>query len=161
MSTSATVAIKKRNYRKMPMVIKNNITKEQKRAIMKAFKNVPKEANKYNKKIEKEEKKANKLQAKKDRETAKKEIRNEAKDKVSNMNMEEKEVLLRHIYSDIFDALKNIAKFTKPKMAIFISALDKKTTQSELTKAYLSINKKKDSENKMSEELEEDNFVEE
>lgn len=159
MSTSATVAIKKRNYRKMPMVIKNNITKEQKRAIMKAFKNVPKEANKYNKKIEKEEKKANKLQAKKDRETAKKEIRNEAKDKVSNMNMEEKEVLLRHIYSDIFDALKNIAKFTKPKMAIFIGALDKKTTQSELTKAYLSINKSKDGKNKMSEELEEENFV--
>lgn len=160
MSTPASavaVAIKKRNYRKMPIVIKNNITKDQKKAIMKAFKNVPKEANKYNKKIEKDQKKANKLQAKKDRETAKKEIRNVAKEKVSNMNMEEKEVLLRHIYSDIFDALKNIAKFTKPKMAIFIGALDKKTTQSELTKAYLAINKN----SKDNEELEEENFVEE
>tara|TARA_B100000900_G_scaffold401266_1_gene405743 strand:- start:1139 stop:1525 length:387 start_codon:yes stop_codon:yes gene_type:complete len=128
---------------------------------MKAFKNVPKEANKYNKKVEKQAKIDERKEAKELRVREKKENMRIAKAEVSDMNMEEKEVLLRHIYSDIFDALKNIAKFTKPKMAIFISALDKKTTQSELTKAYLSINKKKDSKNKMSEELEEEKFVEE
>lgn len=151
----------KRVYRKQPIVLKKLITKEQKKAIMKAFKNVPKEANKYNKKVEKQAKIDERKEAKELREREKKEVRDEAKDKVSNMNMVEKEVLLRHIYSDIFDALKNIAKFTKPKMAIFISALDKKTTQSELTKAYLSINKKNDGKNKMSEELEEEKFVDE
>jgi vacuolar-type H+-ATPase subunit E/Vma4 len=162
MDTTTTTKTK-RVYRKQPIVLKTFINKEQKKAIMKAFKNVPKEANKYNKKVEKQAKVDERKEAKEMREREKKEVRNEAKDKVSNMNMEEKEVLLRHIYSDIFDALKNIAKFTKPKMAIFISALDKKTTQSELTKAYLSINKGKgkDGKNKMSEELEEEKFVEE
>jgi len=151
----------KRVYRKQPVVLKTFINKEQKKAIMKAFKNVPKEANKYNKKVEKQAKIDERKEAKELRVREKKENMRIAKAEVSDMNMEEKEVLLRHIYSDIFDALKNIAKFTKPKMAIFISALDKKTTQSELTKAYLSINKKKDSKNKMSEELEEEKFVEE
>ena len=151
----------KRVYRKQPVVLKTFINKEQKKAIMKAFKNVPKEANKYNKKVEKQAKIDERKEAKELRVREKKENMRIAKAEVSDMNMEEKEVLLRHIYSDIFDALKNIAKFTKPKMAIFISALDKKTTQSELTKAYLSINKKKDSKNKMSEELEEEKSVEE
>ena len=160
MDTSTTTKTK-RVYRKQPVVLKTFINKEQKKAIMKAFKNVPKEANKYNKKVEKQAKIDERKEKKELREREKKEERDEAKEKVSNMNMEEKEVLLRHIYSDIFDALKNIAKFTKPKMAIFISALDKKTTQSELTKAYLSINKGKDGKNKMSEELEEEKFVEE
>ena len=150
----------KRVYRKQPVVLKTFINKEQKKAIMKAFKNVPKEANKYNKKVEKQAKIDERKEAKELREREKKENMRIAKAEVSDMNMEEKEVLLRHIYSDIFDALKNIAKFTKPKMAIFISALDKKTTQSELTKAYLSINKGNDGKNKMSEELEEENFVE-
>ena len=150
----------KRVYRKQPVVLKTFINKEQKKAIMKAFKNVPKEANKYNKKVEKQAKIDERKEAKELREREKKENMRIAKAEVSDMTMDDKEPLLRHIYSDIFDALKNIAKFTKPKMAIFISALDKKTTQSELTKAYLSINKGNDGKNKMSEELEEENFVE-
>ena len=160
-ATMDTTTKTKRVYRKQPVVLKTFINKEQKKAIMKAFKNVPKEANKYNKKVEKQAKIDERKEAKELRVREKKENMRIAKAEVSDMNMEEKEVLLRHIYSDIFDALKNIAKFTKPKMAIFISALDKKTTQSKLTKAYLSINKKKDSKNKMSEELEEEKFVEE
>lgn len=160
MDTTTTTA--KRVYRKQPIVLKTFINKDQKKAIMKAFKNVGKEAIKYNKKVAKQAKVDERKEAKELREREKKEIRKEAKEKVSKMNMEEKEVLLRHIYSDIFDALKNIAKFTKPKMAIFISALDKKTTQSELTKAYLTMNKEKGNDkNNMTEELEEENFVDE
>lgn len=159
MDTTTTTAVK-RVYRKQPIVLKTFINKDQKKAIMKAFKNVGKEAIKYNKKVEKQAKVDERKEAKAMRERVKKEVRNEAKEKVTNMNMTEKEVLLRHIYSDIFDALNNIAKFTKPKMAIFISALDKKTTQSELTNAYLTLNKE-NGKNNMTEELEEENFVDE
>lgn len=141
-NTTTTINNKvKRNYRKQPVVIKAFINTDQKKAIMKAFKNVPKEANKYNKKVEKQAKVDERKEAKELRESEKKAIRSNAKAAVSDMNMEKKEVLLRHIYSDIFAALNNIAKFSKPKMALLIEALDKKTTQSELTKAYLAMNK--------------------
>ena len=112
---------------------------------MKAFKNVSKAASKYNKKVEKEAKVAKREADKKERLETKKENMKNAKETVSNMNMDDKEPLLRHIYSDLFEAMNSIVgKFTKPKMAIFMTALDKKTTNTELTKAYLAINKKQE-----------------
>lgn len=140
-NTKTTTNTTKRTYRKQPVVIKTFINTDQKKAIMKAFKNVSKAATKYNKKVEKEAKKVEKEEAKKERLETKKENTRKAKAEVSDMNMEEKEPLLRHIYSDLFVAMNAMGKFTKPKMAIFMGALDKKTTQTELTKAYLAINK--------------------
>ena len=144
-TTTTTINNKvKRNYRKQPVVIKTFINTEQKKAIMKAFKNVSKAAKKYNKKVEKEAKILEKEETKKRRVEIMKETIQNARTKVSDMNMEEKEVLLRHIYSDLFEAMNVMGKFTKPKMAIFMGALDKKTTQTEFTKAYLAINKNKE-----------------
>ena len=151
-------------------MIKTFINTEQKKAIIKAFKNLPKVVKKYEKGVEKkrkiekkEEEKTMKALNKVYKKQQMKIKVDEAKERISKMNMDEKELLLRHIYSDIFEALKQIAKFSKPKMVIFISALDKKTTQSELTKAYLTMNKEKgdDKKNNMTEELEEENFVDE
>ena len=142
MDTTTTTTAVKRVYRKQPIVLKTFINKDQKKAIMKAFKNVGKEAIKYNKKVEKQAKVDERKEAKELREREKKDERDNAMGNVSNMNMEGKEVLLRHIYSDIFEALNTIGKFTKPKMAIFIEALDKKTKKSELVKAYMTMNKK-------------------
>tara|TARA_B100001287_G_C22682180_1_gene531147 strand:- start:2097 stop:2546 length:450 start_codon:yes stop_codon:yes gene_type:complete len=144
-NTTTTTTNTKRTYRKQPVVIKTFINTEQKKAIMKAFKNVSKAASKYNKKVEKEAKVAKREADKKERLETKKENMKNAKETVSNMNMDDKEPLLRHIYSDLFEAMNSIVgKFTKPKMAIFMTALDKKTTNTELTKAYLAINKKQE-----------------
>jgi hypothetical protein len=146
-TTTTTTTNTKRTYRKQPVVIKTFINTEQKKAIMKAFKNVSKAASKYNKKVEKEAKVAKREADKKERLETKKENMKNAKETVSNMNMDDKEPLLRHIYSDLFEAMNTIGSknmFTKPKMAIFMTALDKKTTNTELTKAYLAINKKQE-----------------
>jgi len=143
-NTKTTTTATKRTYRKQPIVIKTFINTEQKKAIMKAFKNVSKAAIKYNKKVEKEAKIAKKEEAKKERLETNRENMRKAKAEVSDMILEQKEPLLRHIYCDLFEAMNSMGKFTKPKMAIFMGALDKKTTQTELTKAYLAINKNKE-----------------
>ena len=143
-TTTTTTTNTKRTYRKQPVVIKTFINTQQKKAIMKAFKNVSKAASKYNKKVEKEAKVAKREADKKERLETKKENMKNAKETVSNMNMDDKEPLLRHIYSDLFEAMNTIGKLTKPKMVIFMTALDKKTTNTELTKAYLVINKKQE-----------------
>jgi hypothetical protein len=110
-------AVTKRNYRKMPNVIKT-LTVDEKKAIMKAFKNMPKNAKKYTAKMEKQ---AAREEKEREREAIKEEKRDlhmAAKGRAMELSETEKEVLIKVLYKDIYDAVgtiskKNLAKLTE------------------------------------------------
>ena len=128
-STPVPTIKAKRNYRKMPTVIKNNITTEEKKAIMKAFKNMPKNARKYTVKMEKVAVKENKEKERVEKKEEKKDQHIAAKTRATLLSDTEKEVLIRVLYKDIYDAVGTISKKNLGKLT---DALIAKTKSAQL-----------------------------
>ena len=119
----------KRNYRKMPDVIKKHITVEEKKAIMKAFKNMPKNAIKYTTKMEKRAAKEKKEKEKEAIKEEKRDLHEAAKGRALCLSEPEKEVLIKVLYKDIYDAVGVISKKNLTKLT---EALISKTKNAEL-----------------------------
>ena len=127
--TTTTNGIIKRNYRKMPVVMKTyNITSDTKKAIIKAFKNVPKNAKKYNANEEKKDKVLKKKAEQEARNTEKKEKHVSAKLKCENLTDAEREGLIKVIYADVYKAVGNMSK---TKMLQLTTALIGRTKNTE------------------------------
>ncbi len=133
-STPVPTIKAKRNYRKMPEVIKKNITTEEKKAIMKAFKNVPRNAKKYTIKLERVAAKENKDKEREENKAEKKRLHGAARNRASELSDSEKEVLIKVLYVDIYSALGKLSKDKSVQLTTVLIAQTKDSQYVQLIK---------------------------